>query len=161
MPKKAEAKKRTVMVAVDLTDLSDEVLALAVEWAEVKQAGLHVLHVVHDPADAPGFYLKHQKRKTKKLRASMLEAAEEMMAKFMARAEKRWPASKTIKRAQTEIVTGTPTNRILEVAETVGPEMIVMGSAGRRGAARMFVGSHAERVATMAKCPVTIVKAKA
>ncbi len=43
---------------------------------------------------------------------------------------------------------------VLEVAEEIGADLIVMGTHGRRGAARFFVGSVAQEVVRYADCPV-------
>ncbi len=61
----------------------------------------------------------------------------------------------------TQLVLGIPENRILEVAEKEGADMIVMGSRGRTGLPHLLLGSKAERVAQLAAIPVTIVKAGA
>ncbi len=64
---------------------------------------------------------------------------------------------------------GLPTSECIEVngrniakaivsfAKKGGFDQIVMGSAGRRGAARLLLGSVAADVAATASCPVTIV----
>jgi nucleotide-binding universal stress UspA family protein len=70
------------------------------------------------------------------------------------------PHNKAIKTAQTELVTGLPVNRILEVAEQSHARMIVMGSQGRTGLSHVLLGSKAERVVHLSPIPVTIVKNK-
>ncbi|HEY4175458.1 MAG TPA: universal stress protein [Kofleriaceae bacterium] len=47
-----------------------------------------------------------------------------------------------------------PRECILEVAKAVGAQLIVMGTHGRRGLARLFVGSVTEHVVRFASCPV-------
>jgi nucleotide-binding universal stress UspA family protein len=49
-----------------------------------------------------------------------------------------------------------PAEGIIETAKTKGCDLIVMSSHGRRGLARMILGSQATRVLTMSEVPVLI-----
>jgi nucleotide-binding universal stress UspA family protein len=49
-----------------------------------------------------------------------------------------------------------PADGILETAEQLGCDLIVMGSHGRRGLAKFLLGSQATEVLTRAKVPVLI-----
>jgi len=55
-------------------------------------------------------------------------------------------------------VTGSPLTEILRFAERQEVDLIVMGSHGRTGLARLLMGSIAEGVMRRAKCPVLVVK---
>ena len=55
--------KNTLLVAVDFTPFSEKALVFASELAEKLEAQLLVLHVIHDPAEAPGFYAQKGKKK--------------------------------------------------------------------------------------------------
>jgi nucleotide-binding universal stress UspA family protein len=115
-----------------------------------------VLHVIHDPAEAPGFYA--HKGKKKKFLRSMEEAAEEMMEEFLAKMRKDHPDQLPIKKAVSLLVVGTPVTRILEIAEKEQAKMIIIGSHGRTGLSHLLVGSKAERVVQLSPIPVTVVK---
>ena len=56
------------------------------------------------------------------------------------------------------MVVGLPATRILEVAEILGAQLIVMGSRGLTGIAHLMLGSKAQRVVQLSPIPVTIVK---
>ena len=49
-----------------------------------------------------------------------------------------------------------PADGILDAAKSVGADLIVMASHGRRGIARMLIGSQATRVVTHSTIPVLI-----
>lgn len=49
--------QRPVLVAVDFSPDADAAFAWALDYARAVGAPLHALHVVHDPAHAPGSYL--------------------------------------------------------------------------------------------------------
>ena len=146
----------TLLVAVDFTPFSEEALLFASQLAEKLQARLLVLHVIHDPAEAPGFYA--QKGKKKKFLQTMEEAAEAMMAEFLAKMRKAHPDQLPIKEAVPLLVVGTPVTRILEIAEKNQASMIIVGSHGRTGLSHLLVGSKAERVVQLSPIPVTVVK---
>jgi nucleotide-binding universal stress UspA family protein len=146
----------TLLVAVDFTPYSEEALIFASQLAEKLKSQLLVVHVIHDPAEAPGFYA--QKGKKKKFLQTMEEAAEEMMTEFLAKMRKDHPDQLSIKEAVPLLVVGTPVTRILEIAERKQASMIIIGSHGRTGLSHLLVGSKAERVVQLSPIPVTVVK---
>ena len=113
-----------------------------------------VLHVIHDPWSLPGYYERAKKKKKQLTRIG--EAASEMMAEFLDRMGK--VHGKTLQDFESRLVDGIPVTRILEVAEEVDAQLIVMGSQGRTGLPHMLLGSKAEKVAQLSPIPVTIVK---
>lgn len=58
-----------------------------------------------------------------------------------------------------DIVEGSPKRVILDVAESWGADLIVVGSHGRRGLDRFLLGSVSQAVALHAACSVEIVRA--
>jgi nucleotide-binding universal stress UspA family protein len=63
--------------------------------------------------------------------------------------------------ASGETIMGAPFDKILEVANQVKADAIVMGTHGRTGLRRLFLGSVAESVLRAAPCPVIVVREKA
>lgn len=51
-----------------------------------------------------------------------------------------------------------PADGIIEAARSLGADLIVMASHGRRGVARLLIGSQANRVVTHSTIPVLICK---
>ena len=154
MAKKAD--KDVLLVAVDFSPFSEEALLFAGRLAEKLKARLLVLHVIHDPAEAPGFYA--QKGKKKKFLQSMEEAAEEMMEEFLLKMRQAYPDLVPIKKAKPLLVIGTPVTRIVEVAEKKQVDMIIIGSHGRTGLSHLLIGSKVQRVVQLSHIPVTVVK---
>ncbi len=146
-----------LLVAVDFTSFSEEALLFASKLAEKLEAKLLVLHVIHDPAETPGFYA--QKGKKKKFIRTMEDSATEMMEEFLEKMRKAHPKHESIKKAISLLVVGTPVTRIIEIAQKKKACMIIMGSHGRTGLSHLLVGSKAERVVQLSPIPVTIVKA--
>ena len=152
----AEKSKSTLLVAVDFTPYSEEALRFAAELAEQIEAKIIVLHVIHDPAEAPGFYAP--KGKKKKYLFTMEDAANEMMDEFLTKMRKAYPKLTPILKASPLLVVGTPVTRILEIAKKKKAKMIFVGSHGRTGLSYLLVGSKAERVVQLSPIPVVVVK---
>ena len=148
--------KDILLVPVDFTSYSEEALLFASKLAGKLEAKLLVLHVIHDPMEAPGFYA--QQRKKKKYLQTMEEVAKGMMAEFLKKMRKAYPDQVPIKKATPLLVTGTPVKRIVEIAEKKQAGMIVIGSHGRTGLSGLLLGSKAGQVVQLSSVPVTVVK---
>ena len=146
---------RTILAVVDFSPVSDDVVTYASELAERLDKHLVILHVVHDPGEAPGYY--HVKGHGKVLRR-IEDVAREMFDKFLARNRKRLPGNRRLRRSKTLLPTGLPVTRILEVVTRLQPWMVVMGSRGRTGMAHVLLGSKAEQVVRLCPVPVMVVK---
>jgi nucleotide-binding universal stress UspA family protein len=59
------------------------------------------------------------------------------------------------------VETGSPAEEIVKAAMNWPADLIVIGSHGRTGARRAFLGSVAEAVMRQAPCPVLVVRGKA
>ena len=57
-----------------------------------------------------------------------------------------------------EVVIGDPGTSCVERAEAIGAELVVVPSHGRSGLSRLLLGSVAERIIRLAKCPVLVLK---
>ena len=150
-------KQRQVLVPVDFSPCSEEALVYACKLAGCLNAGITVLHVVHDPAEMPGYYARMAK---KKQLARIQDSAAEMFDDFMKRVRKNHHQVNDMKKIETKLVLGLPVTRILEVADKVDAELIVMGSKGETGLKRLMIGSAAEQLIRLSPIPVTIVKSK-
>jgi len=144
-----------ILVPVDFSDHSEAALLQASEFANLMQATLIVLHVVHDPGEMPGYYSKLVK---KKRATRMPDVAAQAFEEFMADTIKANPELETLQQATQLMVIGLPVTRILEVVEHVDPLMVVMGSQGRTGLKHLVIGSKAAQVVQLCPVPVTIVK---
>jgi nucleotide-binding universal stress UspA family protein len=63
-------------------------------------------------------------------------------------------------RAKGLLLEGIPHDRIVRAARSARADLIVMGTHGRTGLGRAFLGSVAARVITLASCPVLTVRAR-
>lgn len=166
MAKKQDKKKKVrtslegncVVAAVDFSEFSEGVVQYAALWARATKSKLVVLHVVHDPADTQGYYADVAAKKQKKVMKTIVQRAEEVMAKFMEEMRTQHSKDDVIAAAQAQLVSGVPVRRIIEVAKERKATMLVVGSHGRTGISRLLLGSKAQRIAHLSRVPVTIVK---
>ena len=147
--------RQPILVPVDFSSHSKPALLKACELAECTGDPLLVLHVVHDPAEMPGYYGQVTKKK-KLLRIQDL--ARESFDEFMKTTAAENPDVKKLKKAEDMLVLGLPVSRIIEVAKKRNASMVVMGSQGRTGLAHVLLGSKAEQLVRLAPLPVMIVK---
>ena len=145
-----------VLVAVDFSADSEVALVWACRYASLTGTGLIVLHVVHDPGEAPGYYRLGEGDALR----PMEDVAREMLEEFLEKAREDYPDVADVANMDSRLVRGIPASRILEAAESADAGLIVMGSRGRTGLPHLLLGSKAERVVQMSPVPVTIVKAE-
>lgn len=151
MPERTHETGGPILVAVDFSPHSESALAWAARAARAFEVSMIVLHVVHDPESTPGSYAQMDDGGTR----SMEQAARGMLEEFLSRARSR---GVDLGRSKSAVAVGLPANRIVEVADLEGAQLIVVGSQGRTGLAHVLLGSKAERVAQLSPVPVTIVK---
>ena len=140
---------KKILVATDFSGPSVGAVRYALKFAAQFEVQLLLLHVLHDPAEAPGFY--SSKKAGKKVLRNMEEAASEMMNEFV---EKHF---KDFKKVVAKIIPGLPAEEIVRLAEKEKAEMIVIGTRGHSGLKRLMIGSVTDRVIREASCPVLTV----
>lgn len=145
---------RPILVAVDFSEDSRAALLWAAHQADLEDAPLVILHVVHDPAASPGFY---QKPDEDWLRP-MVDVADDMLTAFVKEMKSGHPKLKALGSAQAQLVSGLPAGRIVEFAGETGARLVVVGSRGRTGLESVLLGSVAERVVQTSTAPVVVVK---
>ena len=136
-----------ILVPVDFSRGADEALDYALGWARQTGGKVIALHVVPAEVIYPptGGRIEFYRWLERDARANF--------AKLLKR--------KRLKPRDCEFVLERGTDFadiIARQAKKLRASMIVMGSHGRTGLSRFFLGSVAERTLRYAKCPVLIVK---
>lgn len=150
----SEYAQGPILLAVDFSADSEAAFLWATSAAKRFAVPLVVLHVVHDPESAPGYYAKTD---ASGRLVPMEEAGRQMLEEFLAKMEAHPQAEPGVE-LRSRMTAGLPANRILEVAADEEAQLIVLGSRGRTGLEHLLLGSKAERVAQLSPIPVTIVK---
>ncbi len=140
---------KNILVPTDLSEGAEEALDYAIELAAKLGAQIHVLNVVGIPAlGIPELGLAMAAATIDTVVVENQRALDELAAR----------KSGTVTFGQVMLRTGDAKNTILQAAQEVGADLIVMGTHGRRGVKRALLGSIAEVVVRTASCPVLTVR---
>jgi nucleotide-binding universal stress UspA family protein len=142
---------RTILVATDFSETSETAVVYGQTLAGQFKATLHVVHVVENIAlrniTAEGFLAVMPE-----LQRELEEAAGQQLEEVLARLRTGGLS------VQGRIITSSATaEAIVTYARDLGIDLIVIGTHGQGGMARLLLGSVAERVVRTAPCPVLTV----
>ena len=142
---------RTIVVAIDFSDTSEDALRVASAGATCHGSELHLLHVIPDARqqawslEAPGLDFSA-------LQQESLADAERQLA------ELTLPPSVSVPQVYRRVVAGLPAAReIAQYAASHGADLIVVGTHGYGPVRRLVLGSVADHVVRLAPCPVLTV----
>lgn len=150
---RATTTRGVVLAATDLSDPSMPAISAAAEEARRRKARLVVVHavafgsievtleeIVRDiTRRGPGGNIDAQ------IRSNVEADLQRALAKCGAEGE-------------TRVVDGVPAAAIVRAADELGAELIVVGTRGRTGLARVALGSTADRIVRAAACSVLAVR---
>jgi universal stress protein A len=145
---------RRLIHATDFSRASGRALTSAIQIAKRNKAELLLLHVIEpvtpylapDQYAGPELYVE--------LEAAAKRKAESGLSSLMKKAKKAKVKAKTL------LLKGTPHNQIVKAAKNRRADLIVIGTHGRTGISKFFMGSVAGRVIAMAHCPVLTVRGR-
>lgn len=144
VPRDAEIGWKKILVATDGSKYSRACIDRAIDFADSYGGELKILSVVDIPAE---FYAEAPK------------VADDMINRahgYVEDAKKKVEAAGI--KAETFVREGETHRMILDIAEDLSVNTIVMGSHGRTGLRRLLMGSVTEKVIGHAHCPVLVVK---
>jgi nucleotide-binding universal stress UspA family protein len=137
--------KSVILVAIDLSPVSDRVVETALSVVGTRATELHLLHVLQpEPAElvATAYFSSVVERTTKQLDAFAREL----------------PPS--VERVVIHVRAGQPEVQIAQVASDIGSDLVVVGTHGYKGIDRLLLGSVAEALVRNAPCPVLTYRPK-
>ena len=137
-----------ILFPTDFSDFSTRALRHALALARKFKARLKVLHVI-PRAMGPGESL--YKTAPGVLNPELRKRIDEEMRRFLA------PARQARIDHEVEVSEGDPWRKILASAEEMPADLVVMGTHGRSGLERLFLGSVAEKLIRRLPCPVLTV----
>jgi nucleotide-binding universal stress UspA family protein len=145
-------KRTRIIVATDFSAASEPAVRRALEMAEAEKAPLLITHVLEPPVSfSPDGYVLP--RIYDEMAAAVQADAEKRMRQLLARARKAGV------RARGVLLRGAPHEAIVRAARKHRADRLVVGTHGRRGFSRLFLGSVAARVVASSPCPVLVVPA--
>ena len=139
-----------LLVPTDFGESADRALALAIDIASQSGAKITLFHVWILPsaysAYGQGVYWPSD---------DIEREARTTLERALAKAKERYP------KTESALVCGQAWRAILELATERDVDLIVMGTHGRRGLSRLFLGSVAEKVVRLSPVPVLTVSTEA
>ncbi len=144
---------RRILITTDFSDCSKEALQHAIYLARQLDAELYLLHVFEPPV--------YTQSNLPTLHPSVRQWIDDLR---MAESRKFDAMAKEVGQEGIKLnplfKEGTPFITVLQTAEAIQADLIVLGTHGRTGLDRLLMGSVAERVVRQAPCPVFIVRPK-
>jgi nucleotide-binding universal stress UspA family protein len=140
---------RKILLAVDRSPRAAAVAGLVASTARGAHATVRLLHVaseVEAVQDAAGRVVVYADQETASRTSEGLDFLHTLDAHFDG-----IPVECSVR-------FGDPVVQILEAADELGADLIVVGTAGRNGIGRVLLGSVAERVFAKATVPVMLVR---
>jgi nucleotide-binding universal stress UspA family protein len=144
---------RNILLPVDFSEPSGELLEYAAALAARLEANLDVLHVWEPPVPLPPLGVADSAAVDPALPELVKQDAQQGIEQFVAQARQRG-----INLRAARLESGPPAQTIVEIAKTGGYDLIVIGTHGRTGIVHALLGSVAERVVRHAPCPVLSVR---
>ncbi len=144
---------RNILVATDFSPASRPAFRRAVEMASENGAALWIAHVASPPApmSPEGFVLP---RFYEDMNVAIRTDAQKRLRALLSRARKAGVRARSI------ILNGAPHDALNRAARRHRADLVVMGTHGRTGVAKLFVGSVASRVVATSRCPVLTIRGR-
>src|SRR5262249_29667650 len=144
---------KRILFATDFSKASERAFDEAIEVAMYRGAELLIAHAYQPPAVAPtDAYLSAAMYE--ELDTKLRDSALQQLERFVQAARSRGVRTHSL------LLVGPPDEAIADAAREQDAGLIVMGTHGRTGPARFFLGSVASRVTSSAPCPVLTVRAR-
>jgi nucleotide-binding universal stress UspA family protein len=139
---------KTILVPTDFGEASEQAALYALELAKAIGSEIVLMHAFEIPAVGfPDGALVATADMTNRV----LEGAQVGLDRQVSQYEAHGVQMRTV------IKQGDAWRSIIETAEELGADLVVMGTHGRRGLPRALLGSVAEKVVRTAHCPVLTV----
>jgi len=137
---------KRILYALELSDLSKEIVPWVTTMHQKLDAEVHVLHVIPgleyfyaiSPEDAPD-------------KDALMKAGEKRVRAFLA------DHLNSSLRLKIKVVIGDPADEIIDYITAEDISLVIIGTHGRRGLDRAIFGSVADRVLRFSPVPVMVV----
>jgi len=144
--------KTTIVLPTDFSELSLAALPWAKRMAAMQDAELHCVYTVEEPQiyGSLGMDMATLPMPTAKELAASAQIQLDTLAKEQLPGLEPAPVTK--------VLIGKPADKIVEYADSVSAEMIIMTTHGYSGVKHVLLGSTTEGVLRHANCPVLSIR---
>jgi nucleotide-binding universal stress UspA family protein len=143
---------RAIVHATDFSPASRRALRVAIAWARRDAARLVLLHVLTPPSPFLAADEALPRPTWEALEAAVRKDAQQRLRRLAAAARRAGA------RVETALRRGIPADEVARFARRHRVAVIAIGTHGRAGLARAFMGSVAGQIVRLAACPVLTVK---
>lgn len=148
------SKQYRILVGIDFEPTGDEALRMGVELAQViPSAELHLTTVVVERRVAPSAERLAEDER-------LLEGASQRLRDYVEAWRQRWTGEPVERPMSLHVRLGDAADSLHQVAVDVDADLIVVGTHGTRGIARLVLGSVSERLVKLARVPVLVARPK-
>jgi len=141
----------TVVTPVDFSENADKIARAAAYVAGTFKAELYFVFVVQNFDDYSGFFVPPVSMPN--LEEEIFESAQERMETFM-KENKEILEGYGLSGVKSKVLAGDVGEEILNFADEINCNLIIMGTHGYKGLERIMFGSVADKVVKTACCPV-------
>lgn len=146
---KTAGKAGPILIAIDFSQDSEMAYEAGLRLAHNLKAGIRLVHAVEIPLALPAFA-----ESGAAYSPAIIAHDEELAAEALAQLASRAPR---IMHAQPIVMVGHPASCITASASAVGASLVVVGTHGRGGLRKAYLGSVAQSVVQIANRPVLVV----
>lgn len=143
-----------VVTPIDFSENSKLIADSAAFMAGTYKAVLHLVFVVQNFEDYSGFFVPQMHMPN--LEDELLTGAEGRMTAFIDEFRETW-LQLGVSEVVNKVLQGDVAERIVEYAQDVHADMVIMGTHGYKGLEKIMFGSVADKVVRSAFCPVTTI----
>ena len=138
-----------ILIPIGFSDQSLIALEQAFNLAKIKKSEIILLSIIGEPNRIESLFFSDRTYELQqKVNDKLVEVGKEYAEKYDIHVE-------------TMVAKGRVYEKIIDVAEMVNADLIVMGTNGTpKGVMKKVIGSNAERVVRLAHCPVVTIKGK-
>ena len=135
-----------ILVPVGFSNQSIVALGQAFNLAKIKNSDVVLLSVIEEQNMIQSLFLDDNSDELKdKVKCRLNEIAMEFSSKYSVKVD-------------TMVAKGKVYQQINEVSDMISADLIVMGTNGAKSTSNKFIGSNAEKVVRLSKCPVITIK---
>lgn len=143
---------KKILFATDFSRYSEYALTFANVIAKSLKAQIHIVHVVSETVNRNKYYLPHSEYE--RLKQESTDKARTLLEETI---QKIGLPHEEVK---ISIIQGTPSEKIIQLANELAVDLIVLGTHGRAGLNHLLYGSTAENVLLHSRIPVMVIHKK-
>lgn len=143
--------QKQILIPIDYSDVSKEVVQIADEWGQREHANLFFLHVSQGGDQVEKVYVSDTPELNIESFGPLAKAEHERLKEFI--------GEQNVKSDfRTLYSTGKPYVQILEAEKTIGADLIIMAAHSHTRLGRILLGSNTDFVSHHSRCPLYVHK---